>query len=138
MTDGLYPRDAERACLGAAILDNRFIRGPLSCLAVQHFALSAHAEIFALMLDFDQEGSPFDILVLEDSLRQRNTLETIGGLAYLIDLTDGVVVHSRLIERHAKTVVRCWQLRELSAGVRKSEAVALRHPVMPVADRLGG
>src|SRR5271157_3557951 len=28
--------------------------------------------------------------------------------------------------------------RELSAGVRKSEAVALRHPVMPVADRLGG
>jgi hypothetical protein len=28
--------------------------------------------------------------------------------------------------------------RELSAGVRKSEAVALRHPIVPVGDGFGG
>ena len=28
--------------------------------------------------------------------------------------------------------------RELSAGVRKSEAVALCHPIMPVGDGFGG
>ena len=31
-----------------------------------------------------------------------------------------------------------WNNRELSAGVRKSEAVASCHPIMPVGDSFGG
>src|SRR5208282_2543761 len=113
MTDCLYSRDAERACLGAALLDNSFIRGPLNCLAVSHFALSAHAELFALMLEAHEEGLAFDILTLAESLRQRNKLEHVGGLAYLDDLTDGVVVHPGLVKRHAETVIRFSRLRQI-------------------------
>jgi hypothetical protein len=42
---------------------------------------------------------------------------------------------------HARGVVRqkvMAVLRELSAGVRRLEAVALRHPVMPAGDGFGG
>src|SRR5271157_3937533 len=59
MTDGLYSRDAERACLGAALLDNSFMRSPLDCLSVPDFALSAHQELFAAMLQSHQVGAVY-------------------------------------------------------------------------------
>src|SRR5271165_1598790 len=85
---GLYSADVERACLGAAILDNTFMQDPLNCLSVADFGLSAHQVLFALMLQSDQEGLPFDILTLMESLRQQNRLEAVGGLAYIDSLTD--------------------------------------------------
>jgi hypothetical protein len=104
---------AERACLGAALLENALLRGPLASLAVDDFYLSAHREIFGLMLQADADGLPFDILTLTESLRQRGALEAVGDVAYLADLTDGVVIHAGLIQRHAETVVRFSQLRRL-------------------------
>jgi len=38
-SDGLYSAEAERACLGAALLDNSVLRGPLAELAVDDFYL---------------------------------------------------------------------------------------------------
>jgi len=104
---------AERVCLGAAFLDNRLLREPLGVLAVDDFSLSAHREIFKSMLESDAEGLPFDILTLVESLRQENKLEAIGDVAYLDMLTDGVVTHPPLIERHAATVTRLSKLRRL-------------------------
>lgn len=113
MTNGLYSRDAERACLGAALLDNSFMRSALDCLSVTDFGLSAHRELFALMLQSDQEGLPFDILMLVESLQQQNKLEAVGDIAYLSSLTDDVVIHPGLIKRHAETVIRLSRLRQI-------------------------
>jgi hypothetical protein len=113
MTDSLYSRDAERACLGAALLNNTFMRSSLDCLSVADFALSAHRDLFALMLESCEEGLPFDPRTLAESLRQRKKLEIVGGLAYLDELTDGVVTYPPLIERHAATVIRLSKLRRL-------------------------
>jgi hypothetical protein len=113
MTDGLYSREAERACLGAALLDNTFMRGPLDCLSVPDFALSAHRELFAVMLQSHQEGLAFDILTLVESLRQNNRLEAVGEVAYIASLIDGVVLHAGLIKRHAETVIRLSRLRQI-------------------------
>jgi AAA domain/DnaB-like helicase N terminal domain len=104
---------AERACLGAALLDNRLLREPLGVLAVDDFSLSAHREIFKSMLESDAEGLPFDILTLVESLQQKNKLEAIGNVAYLDSLTDGVMPHPGLIHRHAETVIRFSRLRQL-------------------------
>ena len=113
MTDGLYSRDAERACLGAALLDNSFMRSSLDCLSVNDFGLSAHRELFALMLQSDQEGLPFDILTLVGSLQQQNKQLEHRDIAYLDSLTDGVVPHPGLIKRHAETVIRFSRLRQI-------------------------
>jgi hypothetical protein len=104
---------AERACLGAAFLDNAFLRGPLAPLAVDDFFLSAHRVIFRLMLQADSDGLAFDILTTVDSLQQQNQLEAIGDVAYLASLTDGVVLHPGIIKRHAETVIRLSRLRQI-------------------------
>ena len=111
--DGLYSQDAERACLGAAILDNALMRGPLACLSVPDFGLSANRELFAVMLQSDQEGLPFDILTLVGSLQQQNKQLDARDIAYLDSLTDGVVLHRGLIKRHAETVIRLSRLRQI-------------------------
>ncbi|MGO9606511.1 MAG: AAA family ATPase, partial [Candidatus Binataceae bacterium] len=113
-SNGLYSAEAERACLGAALLDNSFLRGPLADLTVDDFSLAANRELFALMLESHEEGLPFDIVTLVGSLQQENRLETIGGVEYLAMLTDGVVLHHGLIKRHADTVIRSSRLRQLA------------------------
>ena len=46
--------DDERRCLGAAILDNVCLDGPLSGLTREHFSLPAHQELFTLMRKADR------------------------------------------------------------------------------------
>jgi hypothetical protein len=89
------------------------MRTSLECLSVLDFGLSAHRELFALMLHSNHEEQPFDVLTLVESLRQQNRLEGIGGVAYLSSLIDGVVAHPALIRRHAEEVIRFSQLRRL-------------------------
>ena len=111
-SDGLYSAEAERACLGAALLDNSVLRGPLAELAVDDFYLAANREVFALMLQSYEEGLPFNILTLVESL-QKDRLGAIGGVEYLDILIDGVVLHSGLIKRHAEAVIRFSRLRQI-------------------------
>ena len=124
---GLYSEIAERACLGAAILDNSLLRGPLSCLAAPDFASSAHQELFSLMLQCDEDNQPFDESTLVASLEQSGKLDALGGIAYVSGLTDGAVEDPRLVSRHAQTVSRLSQLRRLrTLGERISDAACVR------------
>jgi hypothetical protein len=112
-SNALYSPGGERACLGAALLDNSLLRGPLAELAVDDFFLAANRELFGLMLQSSEEGLPFDIIALVGTLQQRNRLDAIGGVAYLDSLTDGIVLHAGLIKRHADTVIHFSRLRRL-------------------------
>ena len=131
MTDGLYSRDAERACLGAALLDNSFMRSSLDCLSVADFGLSAHRELFALMLQSNQEGLPFDLLTLVGSLQQQNKQLDDRDIAYLDSLTDGVVLHIGLIKRHAETVIRFSRLRQIQKFADRIGHQAYEHGADP-------
>ena len=106
------------------------MRTALECLSVADFGLSAHQELFALMLQSDQEELPFDILTLVESLQRQNKLEAVGDVAYLSSLTDGIVLHRGLIRRHAETVIRLSRLRQ----IRKLTDGAGRHAEEPGAD----
>jgi hypothetical protein len=110
---GLNSAEDERACLGAALLDNSLLRGPLSELAVDDFFLAANRELFALMLESSEEGLPFDIIALVTISQQKNSLDAVGGIEYLAMLTDGVVLHPGLTKRHADTVIRLSRLRQI-------------------------
>ena len=78
-SDGLYSAESERACLGAALLDNSALRGPLAELAVDDFFLVANRKVFALMLESDDEGQPFDPSNIVESLRERRLLDQETG-----------------------------------------------------------
>jgi len=85
-------RDAEVATLGAILLDpsgnayNQAVAG----LLPEDFALDSHRRIFARMIETFEAGEPIDLVTLTDRLVKHRELESVGGVAYVSNLTDGL------------------------------------------------
>jgi replicative DNA helicase len=82
--------DAEKAILGAVILNNELAYQALTVLRNEHFYLDAHRRIYRCVEDMSDAGKPIDTLTLTDELGRSKELEAVGGAAYLSTLTDRV------------------------------------------------
>jgi replicative DNA helicase len=82
--------DAERSILGGILLDNFLQNEAAAALQPEHFFLDSHRRIYQRMLDLNEFGKPIDIITLADELGRHKELESVGGVAYLTSLTDGV------------------------------------------------
>ncbi|HEU5399997.1 MAG TPA: replicative DNA helicase [Terriglobales bacterium] len=82
--------DAERSILGGILLDNFLQNEAAATLQAEHFFLDSHRRIYQRMLDLNEFGKPIDIISLADELGRHKELESVGGVAYLTSLTDGV------------------------------------------------
>jgi len=82
--------DAERSILGGILLDNFLQNEAAAALQAEHFFLDSHRRIYQRMLDLNEFGKPIDIISLADELGRHKELESVGGVAYLTSLTDGV------------------------------------------------
>jgi replicative DNA helicase len=79
--------DAERAILGAILLDNRHYDEAESISSVD-FSLSSHQVIFSNMALLMDEGTPVDLVTLHEVMTKRRQLDSCGGPAYLASLTE--------------------------------------------------
>jgi replicative DNA helicase len=104
--------EAERATLGAILLNREAIVAIESWLQPEHFYLEKHAWIYEAMQQCYRRRVPPDASTVSDELRRQNRLDEVGGLMYLIDLANSVptAVH---IEYYAETVERTAILRRL-------------------------
>ena len=82
--------EAERSVLGAVLLDNTTLDQIVDLVREEDFYRDAHRKIFAAVLEMAERGEAIDYLTLEDSLKARGQLETVGGPAYISSLTDAV------------------------------------------------
>lgn len=127
--------DAERAILGAIILDNDLQNEALSDLRAEHFFLDAHRRIFQRISDLSDVGRPIDTLTLAEELSRNKELEAVGGVAYLSSLTDGVPRRTS-IEHYVRIVRDKALLRNLihaASGVI-SQALEAADPAPEVLD----
>jgi replicative DNA helicase len=88
----ILPNDeaAEKAILGAILLDNSIISELSTILQPIDFYKHGHQELFQTMLDYSNESSSnrIDIITLVDCLNKKNTLDICGGLPYISSLTN--------------------------------------------------
>src|SRR5271163_4316217 len=82
--------DAERAILGAVLLENVLYNEAAERLRAEDFALDSHTRIFARMGELIDSGRAVDIFTLSEELARRKEVEAIGGVAYLASLTEGL------------------------------------------------
>lgn len=83
--------DAERAILGAVILDNGVSDQALYEMESADFASRSHRLIFAAMRWLDQNKRAITPITLAAALEQAGKLEEIGGPAYIAELFDGAI-----------------------------------------------
>jgi replicative DNA helicase len=82
--------EAERAILGAILLDNGMLNQAAERLRREDFFLDSHRRIYEQMILLYEGGRAIDPITLQESLRRSGELELIGGPAYVASLFDGV------------------------------------------------
>jgi replicative DNA helicase len=95
--------DAERAILGAVLLDNLAFNQAAEWLRADDFSLDAHRRIYSRMCELSEASKQIDTITLCEELARRREVEAVGGVAYLSSLTDGLPRRPN-IEHYVKIV----------------------------------
>ncbi len=88
--------EAEQSVLGAMIIDKEAIYVAVEWLYPEDFYKEANKEIFEAILSLFNRNEPVDIITLSEELKKRGTLENVGGVSYLTDLSGGVATTSNI------------------------------------------
>ncbi|MDO4733535.1 MAG: replicative DNA helicase [Bacillota bacterium] len=107
-----YSQEAERAVLGACMLDAQAANAVREVLRPRDFYVSAHQLIFSCIERMVDDAQPCDPVTVCDSLRSRGDLERVGGAAYVAGLLDSVPSPSAALH-YAAIVTDKAQVRAL-------------------------
>ena len=78
--------DAERALLGALMLNQNAMYEVADVVAVDSFYTGKHRTVYDAMLSLYSKGEPIDIVTVSAKLKERKQIADMGGAAYLSEL----------------------------------------------------
>src|ERR1051325_399077 len=108
-----HNRDAERAVLGAMLLEGReAVPRVVEVLRPSDFYTEAHRAIYDTMLRLFDRGEPIDLITLSEELRRTDQLQFVGGPAALALLVEQASIAAHLMS-YAGIVRDMAVLREL-------------------------
>jgi replicative DNA helicase len=82
--------DAEKTLLGCMLLDPDCLYRVLPLVKAQDFCLDSHRRIYHAIAELAEAGKPVDDMTVTDALIAKGQLEVIGGVGYLVTLSDNV------------------------------------------------
>lgn len=104
--------EAEKAVLGAVLLDDTCFNVLEEVLQAQDFYMPAHQIIFKHMLTLAHGNKRIDMITLQDLLIKEAELVAIGDMAYLIELQENIPALG-MLEQHAQIIRAKAVLRNL-------------------------
>ena len=104
--------DMEEAVLGAMLAFPESVERVIYTLDKEMFYREAHGVIFGAIQDLFSHNEPIDLLTVVNLLRKYGKLEEVGGVSYLMQLTNRVLSDAH-VEFHAAVVFDKYIMREL-------------------------
>jgi replicative DNA helicase len=119
-TAGAPPQnaEAEASLLGALLIDNEAIVKIADTISPNDFYDKRNERIFESMIQIYEHHRALDVLTLSDQLKSRGYLESIGGPAYLTELTNFVPTAAH-VEQYADIVSQKAMRRRLIAASKE-------------------
>lgn len=111
-----FDTEAEMSVLAAIYLDPECYWQLTPGLKQEDFYLAKHRELFAAMTECLVHG-PLDLVTLQDRLCKRGTLESVGGIGYVVELCD-MLPTTENVKQYARIVADCGRRRRMIAGYR--------------------
>ena len=105
----LWDREAERAVLGAVLLDNRVFDDVNQVVQPVDFFLEFHRHAFEAMLALTNEGQAIDTVTLPARMRELRALDEVEARTYVAALDSGLA--SAANARHYAEIVKKHSLR---------------------------
>lgn len=90
--------EAEKSVLGAAMLSKDALFDVMEVVKPADFYDENHKEIFQAMIDLNRKNAPVDALTVAEELKKRNSLEMVGGRAYIASLSSMTPTTSNAME----------------------------------------
>ncbi len=90
--------EAEKSVLGAAMLSKDALFDVMEVVKPADFYDENHKEIFQAMIDLNRKNVPVDALTVAEELKKRNSLEMVGGRAYIASLSSMTPTTSNAME----------------------------------------
>jgi replicative DNA helicase len=119
-----HSAEAERAILGAIILDNGLVNQAIELLKPDDFYVRAHYHLFRAMISMSERGAEINPILIGEELRRDGSLEQVGGIAFISELTYGLPNFSNIVH-YAKVVHDASMLRQLVKVANKITSEAL-------------
>ncbi|PZO53357.1 MAG: replicative DNA helicase [Phormidesmis priestleyi] len=112
--DRLPPQniEAEEAILGGILIDPEAIGRVTELMVPEAFYIGAHRSIYQAALDLQARGLPTDMMGIASWLKDKKTLEKIGGQSRLAQLVDRTISAAN-IDQYAKLVMDKYTRRKL-------------------------
>jgi replicative DNA helicase len=105
--------EAEEAVLGMILLNTEEALPQCVDLEPHHFYATRNKELYKRMLEMSRLGKAIDLVTLTDYLKQKNSLEKIGGHIYLAKIIDSVATAANafyyvkiIIDKHIRREIR--------------------------------
>ncbi|MCI2170857.1 replicative DNA helicase [Schleiferilactobacillus perolens] len=114
MIDRTPPQDndAEQSVLGAVFLSRDALVEAMAYITPADFYKKAHQYIFQAMVNLSDRDEAIDIVTLQNELNAHQQLADVGGVTYLVELTN-VVPTAANVTYYAKIVKEKSTLRHL-------------------------
>lgn len=93
-----HSAEAEKSVLGAAMLSKDALFDVMEVVKPADFYDENHKEIFQAMIDLNRKNAPVDALTVAEELKKRNSLEMVGGRAYIASLSSMTPTTSNAME----------------------------------------
>jgi len=104
--------EAERSVLGSLMLDSNSIIRVADILSGSDFYRANHRLIYKTMVDLFEKNEPIDFLSVSARLKEKGTLDDVGGASYLTELVNSVPTASN-VAHYANLVQKKAVLRNL-------------------------
>lgn len=107
-----HSTDAEVAVLGAMLIDKDAVSKVVEVVDAECFYHEKHVLIFKAMMAMFERGVTIDLVSLSDQLQRDGTLERVGGMFALTEISVRTV-SSANVEYHARIVLERFLKRQL-------------------------
>ncbi len=107
-----HNEDAERALLGALLLDPSRVPEITEIVHLGDFFSQRHEAIWEALVSLAERGAPIDLVSVGEALIQAGSFQQAGGRAYLVELSTSVASAAHA-KHHARIVSETSMLRRL-------------------------
>ncbi|MCK5616912.1 replicative DNA helicase [Candidatus Pacearchaeota archaeon] len=107
-----HSKEAEQSVIGSILMDKEAIVKIADLIKGEDFYYEIHKLIFEVILDLYNRHDPIDLLTVANLLEERKQIDTIGGPAYLAELTSSVPTSTHVF-KYAQIVKNKSTLRKM-------------------------
>lgn len=121
----LVPRaiEMEAAVLGALMLEKDAFTAVCEIIKPESFYEPRHKLVYEAILSLGLAQEPIDIMTVTNRLRQTDTLEKVGGVQFVVELTNNVASAAH-VEYHARIIAQKHLARQLISFASSIENLA--------------